>query len=227
MRPASKLSQHIGCYFALSLGAAGTAPAQAPTDGDSGALTEITVTAQRRSESLQSVPVAVSAFDPATLDAHQVLTLRDVSNVVPNLWMETNTGLSSGSRAALRGVGEDESFFTSDPPVGIYIDDVYIPRQTGALFDLYDVERIEVLRGPQGTLYGRNTSAGAIKLVSVRPSQERRFMAELTGGDYGRFDARASLSGGLSEHVSGQLAALSRQRDGYDRNLVDGSRVND
>ncbi|MGD9597488.1 MAG: TonB-dependent receptor [Steroidobacteraceae bacterium] len=227
MRSPGKLSQKIGIALALCLGTPGAAVAQSSADADSGVLAEVTVTAQRRSESLQSVPVAVSAFDPASLDAHQVLTLRDVSNVVPNLWMETNTGLSSGSRAALRGVGEDESFFTSDPPVGIYIDDVYIPRQTGALFDLYDVERIEVLRGPQGTLYGRNTSAGAIKLVSVKPSQERRLTAEVTGGDFGRFDVRASLAGGLSENVSGQLAALSRQRDGYDRNLVNGSRVND
>ncbi len=227
MRSIVKLSQKAGLLLALCIGAPGALVAQSAGDADTGALAEVTVTAQRRSESLQSVPVAVSAFDPAALDAHQVLNLRDVSNVVPNLWMETNTGLSSGSRAALRGVGEDESFFTSDPPVGIYIDDVYIPRQTGALFDLYDVERIEVLRGPQGTLYGRNTSAGALKLVSVKPSQDRRAMAELTGGDYGRFDVRASLSGGLSEHVSGQLAALSRQRDGYDKNLVNGARVND
>lgn len=202
MRSTGKLTHKVGVAVVLGLGVPCAALAQSPDDADSGALAEVTVTAQRRSESLQSVPVAVSAFDPASLDAHQLLNLRDVSNVVPNLWMETNTGLSSGSRAALRGVGEDESFFTSDPPVGIYIDDVYIPRQTGALFDLYDVERIEVLRGPQGTLYGRNTSAGAIKLVSVKPSQDRRLMAELTGGDYGRFDVRASVSGGLSEHVS-------------------------
>jgi iron complex outermembrane receptor protein len=227
MESSRNFSKHISSAIALCLAAPVTGWAQSAEDAAPGGLAEVTVTAQRRSESMQSVPVAVTAFDPASLDAHQVLTLRDVSNVVPNLWMETNTGLSSGSRAALRGVGEDESFFTSDPPVGIYIDDVYIPRQTGALFDLYDVERIEVLRGPQGTLYGRNTSAGAIKLVSVKPSQDTRLMAELTGGDFGRFDARASVSGGLSERVSGQLAVLSRQRDGYDRNLVNGARVND
>jgi len=227
MESSRNCSKYVGLAVAMGLAVPVAAWAQAGDDTVTGGLAEVTVTAQRRTESMQSVPVAVTAFDPASLDAHQVLTLRDVSNVVPNLWMETNTGLSSGSRAALRGVGEDESFFTSDPPVGIYIDDVYIPRQTGALFDLYDVERIEVLRGPQGTLYGRNTSAGAIKLVSVKPSQDTRFMAELTGGDYGRFDARASVSGGLSDTVSGQLAVLSRQRDGYDTNLVNGAEVND
>src|SRR5690349_5549837 len=92
------------------------------------ALEEVVVTAQRREERLQTVPVAVTALDTAALDRHQVTSVQGVSAIVPNLWMETNTGLSSGSRASMRGIGEDESFFTSDTPVGIYVDDVYIPR---------------------------------------------------------------------------------------------------
>lgn len=190
-------------------------------------LEEITVTAQRRAENLQSVPIAVTALGAEALDQFGVRTTQDVSHIVPNLWMETNTGLSSGSRAALRGIGEDESFFTSDTPVGMYVDDVYIPRQTGALFDLNDVERIEVLRGPQGTLYGRNTSAGAIKVVTRKPGQTLRAMAEVTGGDYDRLDFRGSLSGPLSERVSAGVSLLSRQRDGYATNLVNGAKVND
>lgn len=191
------------------------------------ALDEVIVTAQRREENLQKVPIAVSALGSELLEQFDVRTVRDVSSIVPNLWMETNTGLSSGSRASLRGIGEDESYFTSDTPVGMYIDDVYIPRQTGALFDLNEVERIEVLRGPQGTLYGRNTSAGAIKIVTRKPSDTLRVHGELTVGDYDRIDVRAGLSGPLSETVSGQIAVLSRQRDGYDLNLVNGARVND
>ena len=128
MESSRNCSKYVGLVVAMGLAAPLAGWAQAEDDAVTGGLAEVTVTAQRRTESMQSVPVAVTAFDPASLDAHQVLTLRDVSNVVPNLWMETNTGLSSGSRAALRGVGEDESFFTSDPPVGIYFDDVYIPR---------------------------------------------------------------------------------------------------
>jgi iron complex outermembrane receptor protein len=202
-------------------------PCAAPAQETAPALEEIVVTAQRREESLQSVPVAVTALDTESLERHQILDLNDVATLVPNLWMETNTGLSSGSRASMRGLGEDESFFTSDTPVGIYVDDVYIPRQTGALFDLYDVERIEVLRGPQGTLYGRNTSAGAIKLVSRKPTQDTQGSAEVSVGDYGRFDIRAGLSGGLTETLSGQVAVLSRQHDGYATNLVNGAEVND
>ncbi len=104
--------------------------------------------------------------------------------------MEKNTSSSSGSRAAIRGIGEDESMFTSDTPVGIYIDDVYIPRQTGAQFDLYEVERLEVLRGPQGTLYGRNTSAGAIKLVTRQPGDQFALNLEAALGDYDPTDVR-------------------------------------
>ena len=203
------------------------APLAHPQERGGSALEEIIVTAQRREENLQKVPIAVSALGSAMLEELDLRTIRDVSSVVPNLWMETNTGLSSGARASLRGIGEDESYFTSDTPVGMYIDDVYIPRQTGALFDLNEVERIEVLRGPQGTLYGRNTSAGAIKIVTRKPSDTLQAHAELTAGDYDRLDVRAGVSGPLGDRLAGQVAVLSRQRDGYDRNLVNGARVND
>ncbi len=220
MRPLVRSSSILSLAIASALGSA-----QSPEAGV--ALEEIVVTAQRREERLQDVPIAVTAFDSASIDRNQIVTVQSVASFVPNLWMETNTGLNSGSRAALRGIGEDESFFTSDPPVGMYVDDIYIPRQTGAMFDLYDVERIEVLRGPQGTLYGRNTSAGAIKLISRKPESTRRANVEVTLGDYSRRDLKASLGGGLSEQVSGQIAFLARKHDGYDRNLVNGADVND
>src|SRR5690606_3401531 len=125
-------------------------------------------------------------------------------------------------------VGEDESFFTADTPVGIYIDDVYIARQTGAMFDLFDIERLEVLRGPQGTLYGRNTSAGAVKLISKKPTLgEYQGQAELTIGSYDRFDARATGNVPLGEKAALQGAVLVRTRDGYTRNAFDGGFVND
>lgn len=217
---------------AASLAAAGAvlttiAPVVVAQERGAAALEEIIVTAQRREENLQKVPIAVSALGSEMLEEFDVRTIRDVSSIVPNLWMETNTGLSSGARASLRGIGEDESYFTSDTPVGMYVDDVYIPRQTGALFDLNEIERIEVLRGPQGTLYGRNTSAGAIKIVTRKPGNTLLAHGEVTVGDFDRRDVRAGLSGPLGERVAGQIAVLSRQRDGYDRNLVNGARVND
>ncbi|KKW91730.1 hypothetical protein YP76_11375 [Sphingobium chungbukense] len=216
--------------LSLSAGSAlaAYAPACAQTlDSQNSTLGDIVVTAQRREEKLQEVPIAVTAFDAASIDRNQIATVQNIASQVPNLWMESNTGLQNGARAALRGIGEDESFFTADAPVGIYVDDIYIPRQNGALFDLYDIERIEVLRGPQGTLYGRNTSAGAIKLVSRKPDADTRAMLEVTGGNYDRIDVKASLSGEIASGLSGQVAFLSRNRDGVDLNLVNNKRVND
>ena len=118
------------------------------------AVEQVTVTSQRIEESLQSVPLAVTAIGSRQMETGLLQNIQQAAYITPNLYMETNTGIPSGSRAAIRGVGEDESFFSADTPVGIYVDDIYIPRQTGAQFDLYDLERIEVLRGPQGTLYG-------------------------------------------------------------------------
>ena len=129
---------HSGVSLTAVCALIGTvAPAAQAQQQGAAALEEIIVTAQRREENLQKVPIAVSALGSEMLDQFDVRSVREVSSIVPNLWMETNTGLSSGARASLRGIGEDESYFTSDTPVGMYVDDVYIPRQTGALFDLY------------------------------------------------------------------------------------------
>ncbi len=115
-----------------------------------GPIENIMVTARRVEEPLQKVPVAITAFTTKDIENKHITNIQQLALATPNLWMEKNTSSSSGSRASIRGIGEDESMFTSDTPVGIYIDDVYIPRQTGAQFDLYEVERLEVLRGPQG-----------------------------------------------------------------------------
>lgn len=191
------------------------------------AVEETIVTAQRVEESLQKVPAAVTALSTRDLETGQVTNIQKVSYQTPNLWMETNTGIPSGARAAIRGVGEDESFFSADTPVGIYVDDIYIPRQTGAQFDLYDLDRIEVLRGPQGTLYGRNTTAGAIKFVSRQPGNQYRFAGEATGGEFGRFDLKGAGNAPLGDKAAIQVAGMRRRLDGYDRETVQGRDVND
>ncbi len=192
-----------------------------------GTIESITVTAQRIEQSMQQVPVAITALTAKDLEEAHITNVRNLADATPNLWMAPNTGTNSGARAAIRGVGEDESMFTSDTPVGIYIDDVYIPRQTGAMFDLYDIERIEVLRGPQGSLYGRNTSAGAIKLITRGPGEELAGHLQMEAGNYSRLDARASVGGPLSDAIRFQIAGMIQHRDGYDKNLYNGKRVND
>ncbi len=192
-----------------------------------GEVETITVTARRREETVQEIPGAISVISEDTLEVRQILNTRDVQREVPNVVIERNTGTSSGAKIFLRGIGTDESLFTAEPAVGIYVDDVYIPRQTGASFDLFDLERVEVLRGPQGTLYGRNTNGGAIKMYTVRPTADRRGRFHATLGDESEVNASLSLSGALGDGVFGKFSALSKQRDGFSLDLVNNRDVND
>ena len=188
---------------------------------------DITVTAQRREQAAQSVPIALTALTAERLEQDVVLNLDRIGADVPNLYLARNFGTSSGALVFLRGVGEGDSIFTNDPPVGIYVDDVLLPRSTGALLDLLDVERIEVLRGPQGTLYGRNTSGGAVKLVSRRPTFDRvGGVADVTVGSYRRIDARASVNVPLGDAVAMRVSGITRNQRGWGRNATDGARVN-
>lgn len=134
-------------------------------------LEEITVTAQRRAESLQTTPVSVTALTRSALEDRQIESALDIAAQVPNLRIEPVTALPNAARVFLRGVGEDQSVPTTDSAIGFYVDGVYYSRVQGAIFDFADVERIEVLRGPQGTLYGRNTSGGAVKIITSDPGE--------------------------------------------------------
>ncbi len=141
------------------------------SDYASAQLEEVVVTARKRSESLQDVPMAVSAFNSAQLQDAQVTGMEDLQRMTPNITLTETGGLQAGSIAVfVRGIGNDPQF---DQGVGIYVDDVYYNRATGSLLEVYDVERIEVLKGPQGNLYGRNTIGGAIKYISREPSEVR------------------------------------------------------
>jgi len=194
---------------------------------DTAQLGTVTVTAQRREEQLQKVPVTVTALSGRDIERRQVRNIEDLKFEVPNVVIEPNTGTTTGAKVFLRGVGADESLFTADPAVAIYIDDVYIPRQTGALFDLFDVERIEVLRGPQGTLYGRNATGGAIKYITRAPNGEASFVLGGSLGNLGRGDLRTTLGGRLGESLDFSAAALTRNRDGYLRDVTNNRDVND
>jgi iron complex outermembrane recepter protein len=196
-------------------------PAAAPATDD------ILVTAQRREEPAQTVPVAITALPARRIEAEAMANLDRLGAAIPNLYLQRNFGTSSGALVFLRGVGEGDSIFTNDPPVGIYVDDVIVPRSTGALFDLIDIERIEVLRGPQGTLYGRNASGGAIKLVTRRPDFDATSgVADVTVGSYRRADVRASLNVPLAQDLAMRVSAISRNSRGWGVSLTDGDRVN-
>ncbi len=191
------------------------------------ALEEITVTAERRAENLQNVPLAVTAFSDVELEQRQVRSLVDIVRDVPNLIGHNNVGLNTATVVFLRGVGSTQSFSTVDTTVGFYVDDVYIARQNANNFTLFDVERMEVLRGPQGTLYGRNTSGGAIKVVTRKPEPE--FAARFEG-EYGNYDyvsLKGSLNAPLTERLYTRINVATRSRDGYSENRTLGEDVND
>ena len=186
------------------------------SEGSATVLEEIIVTSQRRTESLQEVPAAVTAIRSEQLEIKQISDVLDLQYAVPNISLATNTGTANGARIFLRGVGEDESRVSADPAVGVYVDGVYVGRQVGALFDLVDLERVEVLRGPQGTLYGRNSNGGAIKLVGKAPSTEANsYNLAATLGSDGRMDIKATANWALSENTALRASILDKRRDGF------------
>jgi iron complex outermembrane recepter protein len=184
-------------------------------------IEEIIVTARKREEQLQEVPISISAFTQDDIDARSISSLKQLGDFTPNFSF-SDDGLSRNSgHIRIRGVGQSDSSMFFDPGVGVYIDGVYMARMRALDLDMMDIQRVEVLRGPQGTLFGKNTIGGALNIVSKRPSDEFSGMAEITAGSHDRIDGRASVNLPLSPGVlSARLTGVTRNRDGY------GKRVN-
>jgi iron complex outermembrane receptor protein len=214
--------------FAVTLAGGGQALAQdSETEARAeGGLDEIVVTAQRRQQSVQDVPIPVTAFSPTQLENLNITNTLQLAQYVPNLFAMNNTGLGSANAYFLRGIGNTESIATFDPPVGSYIDDVYITRQNANNFSFFDMERIEVLRGPQGTLFGRNTTGGAVNLILKKPAADFGGFMEFGVGDFDATNARLSLDVPLSDNVRTKVSAYAGQRDGYATNVTTGEKVN-
>jgi iron complex outermembrane receptor protein len=179
-------------------------------------LTEIVVTARRRAENLQDVPVAVTAIGAAAIQTQDVTNLEDLNSFVPNFKIAADRATSSTINVYIRGVGQSDPLWGFDPGVGVYIDDVYLARPQTALLDVIDVQDIEILRGPQGTLYGKNTIAGAIKYVTRDIDGPATLTASATGGNYGEHDEKLNFSTPvIDDHVYFGLALADLQHNGY------------
>lgn len=190
-------------------------------------IEEIVVTAERRSGSLQTTPVSVTALTASALEDRQVTNVLDIAGQVPNLAIDPVTGIGNAARIFLRGVGEDQAQFTADPAIGVYVDGVYLARTFGALFDFLDVDRVEVLRGPQGTLYGRNTPGGAINVITQQPGDNFKGLAELSYGRFDQVEVRGTVSGPITTGVlAASASVLHRRRDGITQAPNIGRRVN-
>jgi iron complex outermembrane receptor protein len=187
----------------------------AAAPADTSTLETIVVTARRRAEDLQSVPIAVTALGADAIESHDITNLDDLNGYVPNMKISAGRATSSTINVYIRGVGQSDPLWGFEPGVGIYIDDVYMARPQGGLLDVLDIDRLEVLRGPQGTLYGKNTIAGAIKYVTrdiVGPTAGNFSVAT---GSYGEIDAKGSISGPVNDHVYFGVAVADMQHDGY------------
>jgi len=226
----STLSLAIALSMAAPAALAQDATEPAPANpSTTTSLDTITVTARKREETLQEVPVAVTAFTPETLEKLNIQDLGDLGAQVPNLTVYAARGSSSTITAYIRGIGQADPLWGVDPGVGIYLDDVYIARPQGALLDVFDVERIEVLRGPQGTLYGKNTIGGAIKYISRGLPKQTDGFASVTAGNHSQLDVKAAIGGpiGGSEALRARVSVASLNRDGYGENLHTGQQVSD
>jgi iron complex outermembrane receptor protein len=205
----------LGTYWPVAVAAVITT---VPVAAQAQALEEVIVTAQRRAENLQDVPIAITAIGADELRAADISDLGAVSLRTPGFSM----GLFNPSQPQLfiRGIGSNADGAAEDQSVVVFLDGVYLGRTAGLAFDLFDLERIEVLRGPQGTLYGKNAAGGALNIITEKPTEELTGAVEMSGGDLGYFSTRAKVSGSLSDTLAGKLSVSYKERDGYVESLV-------
>ena len=196
-------------------------PAAPDADAASEGIQEIVVTATRQATNLQDTPLAITAVTSEALEAQGITAVNDLTSVVPNTQFRKTQGVyGPGVSAFIRGVGQADTSLAVEPAVAFYLDDVYYPLLLGSNFDLLEIDRIEVLRGPQGTLFGRNSLAGAVNIVSRQPSTtDVSGQIQLTAGNYDRREIRAGLNLPLGDSVALSLSALAKKRTGYQQAL--------
>jgi iron complex outermembrane receptor protein len=187
-------------------------------------LEEVIVTAQKREESSQDIGIAMSVLDSARLTSSDVKSIVDVQFLAPSMQVGESFGFA---QIMIRGVGTDNPFAGGDPSVAMHIDGVVTGQSSAQFGSLFDIDRIEVLRGPQGTLYGRNTTGGSVNVITKKPTAETEGYARLTLGDYDLVQFDGAVGGPFSERFQGRVAVRSIERDGYGENIATGSDIDD
>jgi len=184
-------------------------------------LSTVEVTAQKRSQNLQDVPIAIQAFDEARLETLNIDGFDDLQTFTPGLTASPNPADSSGLRLSIRGIGQDDPQIGLDATVGLYVNGVYIGKTPGLAFDTPDLERIEVLKGPQGTLYGRNAVAGAINIITKGAEIGEDFGGNVTAeaGNFGQFGFKGAVNIPLGDTAALKISGLSYDRDGFVENV--------
>lgn len=215
------------CILPMLFSATAAAAEQAAEtpQAESRGLDEIIVTAQRRAEKLQSIPVAVTAFGERTIERLDLTDALKTSKFVPGMISNHNAGLGSANAYYLRGLGNSQSTATFDAPVTTYVNDIYVARQNANNYAFFDTERVEILRGPQGTLFGRNTTGGAVSVILRKPAEEFKFSAEVSAGSYDRYTGKATVDVPLSETAFSKVSAFYISDKGYLKNITTGDRL--
>jgi iron complex outermembrane receptor protein len=221
------LAVAAACLFVPSLSAQDRAEPRAASEKR---LEEVIVTARYRAENLQTIPVAVSVVDGDLLDRSHTVNTQQVTQFVPSLYY--NSANPRNTAYTIRGLGSNTLSISAandgiEPGVGFYVDQVYHGRPATAAFDFTDIERVEVLRGPQGTLFGKNTTAGAINVVSRAPTFQLESNAEVSVGEHDFVQAKGTVSGPLGERIAGRISAQETQREGLLYNVDTGERLNE
>ncbi len=198
---------------------------------DSGTLAEVTVTAQRRAQNLQKVPISVTNFTADDLATRQIVSTEDLERYVPNMFAANNVGQASANVYYIRGLGQTQSFPTFEPQVGTYIDDIYIARQNANNFALFGAQSVQVLNGPQGTLFGRNSTGGAIVVTLTKPGREFGGDMDASYGSIGDswanfFTGRASVNLPINDHIMTRTSVYGITDDGYVHDLTTNQHLN-
>ena len=189
-------------------------------------IDEIIVTARKQAENQQDVPIAITTITSSDFESRNITDISRLDEIAPNITIDSTAPLSGSSNATsifIRGVGQTDFVPTSDPGVGVYLDGVYIARSTGGLLDLKDVDQVEILRGPQGTLFGRNTIGGALNVTTIKPSTDGFFgEAQVTTGSFDRLDFEGAVNVPLGETLAARFSGKRTKSDGYGERILTG-----
>lgn len=218
------LSFSVG-LTALVAGSGLSAMAQEDGEEEAKRLNTVTITATKREQTLQDVPVAVSVIDESVIEKAEILDLNDLQSVVPSLGFRTFQN-SANANFTIRGFGNGANNIGIEPSVGIFIDGVYRSRAAASIGDLPNIQRVEVLRGPQSTLFGKNASAGVVSVITSKPEYELGGNVEASFGNFNLRRAKGYVTGGITDNLAFSLGGSINQRDGIAENLVDGSELN-
>ncbi|BBC71016.1 TonB-dependent receptor [Altererythrobacter sp. B11] len=218
--PLALQSGAVAAQDAAAQGQNDAAATSAPPPAANG-IQDIVVTATRQSTNLQDTPIAITAVTAEAIEERGITSVGELTAVVPNTQFRKSQGVfGPGIDATIRGIGNRDTSLASEPVVAFYLDDVYFPTLLGSNFDLLDIDHIEVLRGPQGTLFGRNSLAGAVNIVSREPSTREVYgRLQITAGSYDRMDFRGSVNLPLNDQLALAVSGLSKKRTGYQKIL--------